>query len=95
MPRQIGIFGATTETLQLLRVLLANPLLELSGIWDSNPQAALLRARQVAPEVVPYIEPLLTDDLGSFLENGNYHAVIDSGETPGTTVTVVLPLYTE
>jgi diguanylate cyclase (GGDEF)-like protein len=82
MPRRIGIFGATPETLRLLRELMANPLLELSGVWDANPSAALLRAEQAAPEIVPHIEPLITDDLGAFLDNGSFHAVIDSGEAP-------------
>lgn len=82
MPRRIGVFGATPETLRLLRELMANPLLELSSVWDADPAAALLRARQVAPEIVPHIEPLLTDDLGAFLRSGSLHAVIDSGEAP-------------
>ena len=82
MPRRIGIFGASDETLRLLRVLMANPLLELSGVWDANPQAALTRAQRVAPEIVPHVEPLLTDDLDSFLQAGSFHAVIDSGDSP-------------
>ena len=52
MRRRIGIFGATDETLRLLGLLLANPLLELTGVWDADARAALVRARRTAPEVV-------------------------------------------
>ena len=83
MRRRIGIFGATDETLRLLGLLLTNPLLELTGVWDTDPAAALVRARRTAPEVVPYLEPILTDDLDAFVGNGSFHAVIDSGEAPG------------
>ena len=82
MRRRIGIFGATQETLALLRVLMANPLVELTGVWDADPAAALALSRRATPEVTPYIEPLITDDLDAFLM-GNFHAVIDSGASPG------------
>lgn len=81
MRRRIGIFGATQETLALLRVLMGNPLLELAGVWDEDPAAALALSRRITPEITPYIEPLLTNDLDSFLM-GNFHAVIDSGAKP-------------
>ncbi len=83
MRRRIGIFGATDETLRLLGLLLTNPLLELTGVWDTDPAAALVRARRTAPEIVPHLEPILTDDLDAFVGNGSFHAVIDSGEAPG------------
>ena len=82
MPRRIGIFGTSAESLQLLRLLVVNPQLELSSVWDENPEAALRLARSVAPEIVSLLESLLTDDLDAFVGSGEFHAVIEGGATP-------------
>ena len=82
MPRRIGIFGASEETLQLLRMLVVNPQLEITGIWDPQPGAALTLARNVTPEVASLVERLVTDDLDAFVGGDPLNAVIEGGASP-------------
>ncbi len=82
MPRRVGIFGTSEESLQLLRLLVLNPQLEITAVWDENPDAARARARQAAPEILPVLESLLTTDLDAFVGAGNLHAVIEGGASP-------------
>jgi GAF domain-containing protein len=82
MPRRVGIFGTSEESLQLLRLLVVNPQLELTAVWDEHPEAALGLAHKVAPEIASLVESLLTDDLDAFVGSGNLHAVIEGGATP-------------
>jgi hypothetical protein len=37
MRRRIGIYGATDEALQLIPPLLANPEVEVAGLYDPDP----------------------------------------------------------
>jgi GAF domain-containing protein len=82
MPRRIGVFGASEETLQLLRMLVVNPQLAITGIWDPQPDAALRLARSFAPEVASLVESLVTNDLDAFLHEGQLDAVIEGGASP-------------
>ncbi len=82
MPRRIGIFGASEETLQLLRLLVVNPHIEIMGIWDPQPGAALTLARNVTPEVASLVERLVTDDLDAFVGGDPLNAVIEGGASP-------------
>ena len=47
MRRRVGIWGASDESLRLLRLLLANPGVEVSRIYDEDVAAALERARSL------------------------------------------------
>ena len=82
MPRRIGIFGASEETLRLMRLLSPNPQLEIATIWDADPDAALQRARNHAPQTASLVERLLTNDLDAFVGNGQLDAVIEGGVSP-------------
>ncbi len=86
MPRRIGIFGASEETLQLMRLLVVNPQLEITGIWDPQPDAALSLARNVTPEIASLVESLVTDDLDGFVSGlaggGQLDAVIQGDASP-------------
>ena len=50
MRRRIGIYGATEEALQLIPLLLANPEVEIAGVFDPNPTALRKRLGSLAPE---------------------------------------------
>jgi GAF domain-containing protein len=82
MPRRVGIFGTSEEMLQLLRVLSANPQLEIAAIWDADPERARREAQHIAPEILSLFDSLLTNDIEAFLARGDFDAIIESGE-PG------------
>lgn len=81
MPRRVGIFGASQESLQLLRLLAVNPQIELAAVFDEDPEAARRVAQQAAPEIALLLESLLTDDLDAFTAGG-LHAVVEGGTSP-------------
>jgi len=81
MPRRIGIFGASEETLQLMRLLVVNPQLELTGLWDPQPDAARRLAARAAPEIAQLVDRLVSDDLDAFV-SGPLDAVIEGGVSP-------------
>ncbi|MCZ6781950.1 MAG: GAF domain-containing protein, partial [Proteobacteria bacterium] len=85
MRRQIGIYGASDETLRLIPLLTANPEVEIARVYDADRPAALTRARAVDPALPSELEPLLTDDAAAFLGSGDLHGVIDAGMGPAFT----------
>ena len=47
--RRIGIHGATDESLQLIPLLLANPEVEIAGVFDPDPDVFPSRLASRAP----------------------------------------------
>jgi diguanylate cyclase (GGDEF)-like protein len=82
MPRRVGIFGVSEETLQLMRLLVVNPQLDLTGIWDPQPEAAAALAARVAPEIAGQVASLVSGDLDAFVGDGHLDFVIEGGVSP-------------
>ncbi len=78
MRRRIGIDGATDETLRLIPLLNANPEVEVARVWDPDPQAALERARLVAPDLPSQLQHVLAEPPRSPADWSDLHAVIDA-----------------
>ena len=78
MRRRLGIWGATDESLRLLRLLASNADVEVARIYDAEPDAARARARNVGSALALHLEPLLVDDPDAFLAAPPLDAVIDS-----------------
>ncbi|MAG29338.1 MAG: hypothetical protein CL908_00400 [Deltaproteobacteria bacterium] len=78
MRRRLGIWGASEESLKLLRRLTANPDIEVVRIYDLDVSAALERARGVASTLAHLIAPILVDDVAAFFEELHCDAIVDS-----------------
>jgi GAF domain-containing protein len=81
MRKRIGIYGAAEEAFQLIPMLLANPGVEISAVFD--PGASALRARHNVydPDVARVLDAALTDDPSALTEDPALYAVIDTGAT--------------
>ena len=64
MRRRLGIWGASEESLRLLRLLAGNPDVEVDRIYDADVPAALERARGLGAEVSHRIAPILVAPRG-------------------------------
>lgn len=78
MRRRVGIWGASDESLRLLRLLLANPGVEVPRIYDADVAAALERARALGPALGGHVAPLLVDDPAAFFGEQQYDAIVDA-----------------
>lgn len=78
MRRRVGIWGASDESLRLLRLLLANPGIEVPRIYDADVAAALERARALGTSISSHVAPLLVDDPAAFFAEQAYDAVVDA-----------------
>ena len=78
MPRRLGIWGATDESLRLLRLLSGNPDIEVTRIFDADVTAALERTRSLGTALAQRVAPLLVDDPNIFLAEQDFDAIIDS-----------------
>ena len=78
MRRRLGIWGASEESLRLLRLLAGNPDIEVNRIYDVDVAAALERARALGVEVAHHIAPLLVDDVNAFFAEQDFDAIVDS-----------------
>jgi diguanylate cyclase (GGDEF)-like protein len=78
MRRRLGIWGATEESLRLLRLLAANPDVDVERIYDADIPAALERARGLGTEVSHRIAPILVDDVNAFFAEQDFDAIVDS-----------------
>jgi diguanylate cyclase (GGDEF)-like protein len=78
MRRQLGIWGATEESLRLLRLLSGNPDVEVARIWDLDAAGALERARSLGTALAHHVAPLLVDDEALFFAEQRFDAVIDA-----------------
>jgi GAF domain-containing protein len=78
MRRRLGIWGASEESLRLLRLLAGNPDIEVDRIFDADIPAALERARGLGAEVSHRIAPILVDDVTAFFAEQDFDAIVDS-----------------
>ena len=81
MRRRVGIWGASDESLRLLRLLLANPGVEVPRIYDADIPAALERARSLGSSLSNHIAPLLVDDIAAFFGEQEFDAIVDATGT--------------
>lgn len=100
MRRRLGIWGATEESLRLLRLLSGNPDVETVRVFDPDVSAALERARSLGTALAHHVAPLLVDDVTAFFAETDYDAVIDATggfashvpDEPRAALQVVTPL---
>jgi hypothetical protein len=100
MRRRIGIYGATDEALQLIPPLLANPEVEVAGLYDPDPNALRERLRALPRDVAEGLHGLIQADPATLVQDPTLYAVIDSEggfaqrfpETAERGVQVVTPL---
>ena len=78
MRRRLGIWGASEESLRLLRLLSGNPEVEVTRIFDPNVADALERARDIGTALAHHVAPLLVDEPAAFFAEQDFDAVIDS-----------------
>lgn len=78
MRRRLGIWGASNESLRLLRLLSGNPEVEVTRIFDPSVPDALERARALGTALAHQIAPLLLDDVTAFFAEQEFDAIIDS-----------------
>ncbi|MFO0687667.1 MAG: GAF domain-containing protein [Myxococcota bacterium] len=78
MRRRVGIWGASDESLRLLRLLLANPGVEVPRIYDADIPAALERARSLGAAVSGHVAPILVDQSAAFFGEQTYDAIVDA-----------------
>ncbi len=78
MRRRIGIWGATEESLRLMRLLSENADVEVVAVYDAEPQAALERARGLGSDHVQGLEPLLVADPAAFDPDSTLDVIVDS-----------------
>jgi diguanylate cyclase (GGDEF)-like protein len=100
MRRRLGIWGASEESLRLLRLLSGNPAVEVTRIYDPSASDALERARGIGTALAHAVAPLLVDDADAFFAEQDFDAIIDSSGDfathvpagPRTALQVVTPL---
>jgi len=80
MRKRIGIFGATEESLRLVRLLRENPDLEIVRLWDAELDSAAQRARVFGPDFAAHIAALLTNDVDEFITTPLDAVVASDGE---------------
>ena len=76
MRRRLGIWGASEESLRLLRLLSGNPDVEVLRIFDDSVASALERARGIGTALAHQIAPLLLDDEAAFFAETEFDAII-------------------
>jgi len=100
MRRRLGIWGASEESLRLLRLLSGNPAVEVTRIYDDSASDALERARALGTALAHAVAPLLVDDQAAFFAEQDFDAIIDSNgdfashvpASPRAALQVVTPL---
>ncbi len=100
MRRRLGIWGATEESLRLVRLMAGNPDVEVTRIYDADVPAALERARILGASLAHDISSLLVDNTAAFFAEQSFDAVIDSDDQfeshlpsgPRSALQVVTPL---
>lgn len=78
MRRRIGIWGATDEALRLLRLVAGNANVEVTRIYDADPEAARERARGLGHALAHHVGRLLVDDVAAFFSEDGFDAVVDA-----------------
>ena len=80
--KRLAIYGASDEALALIPLLEANPEVEVSIVYDPDPDAARARLAGLPPALAGPLEGRLTADLDKLASAPGLHAVIDSGLEP-------------
>ena len=75
MRKRIGIFGLTEEVRQLIPLLVANPNVEIAGVFDPNPDAT----GTLSPEIEATVEPRRVNDPSLLGDDRSLYAVVDGG----------------
>ena len=70
MRRPIAIYGATEESVQLIPHLLANPEIEIAGIFDPDPGALRERIAALEPAAAESVSAKLLADAQDLGERG-------------------------
>lgn len=78
--RRIGIHGATDESLQLIPLLLANPEVEIAGVFDPDPDALRSRLASLAPEIAEALRGKVYASAQDLADDPELFAVIDASE---------------
>jgi len=86
MRRRVGLWGASDESLRLLRLLLANPAIEIPRIYDPDVAGALERARSLGQSLSSHVAPLLVDDAAAFFGEQEFDAIVDARGDAGAQV---------
>jgi predicted dehydrogenase len=82
MRKRVAIYGATSEALQLVAVLEANPDLEIAVLFDPDLEAAARRIEALDRDTAERLRARLSDDPSVFAAGGDIQAVIDAGLDP-------------
>ena len=75
MRKRIGIFGLTEEVRQLIPLLVANPDIEIAGVFDPNPDTT----GALPPEIAAMVESRRVNDPAVFGDDRSLYAVVDGG----------------
>ncbi len=78
--RRIGIHGATDESLQLIPLLLANPEVEIAGVFDPDPAALRSRLASLDPEIAEALRGKVYASAQDLADEPELFAVIDASE---------------
>jgi diguanylate cyclase (GGDEF)-like protein len=81
--KRIAIYYAGDEALRLIPMLLGNPTIEISAIFDPNPAAVRDNAANFDPAVLRTLDAAFTDDASAIARDPALHAVVDGGPKPG------------
>lgn len=85
MRRRIGIYGASEEALQLIPLLLANPEVEIAGVYDSDPTALRERLVTLPPEIAEALRGRVYTEAARLAGEPGLYAVIDTSGGAGFT----------
>jgi diguanylate cyclase (GGDEF)-like protein len=83
MRRRVAIYGATDEALQLVPLLLANPAIEIAGVFDADPIALRERLDTLEPRIATSLRGRVTSDAAALAADPELFAVIDSEPVGG------------
>lgn len=78
MRRRIAIWGATDESLRLLRLIAGNANVEVTGLYDPDPEAARERARGLGGALAHHVGNLLVQDEAALFGQPGLDAVVDA-----------------
>jgi len=78
MRRRVAIYGATDEALRLVPLLLSNPALEVSGVYDLEPITQRERLATLPSEIADTLPGLLATTAEDIADDPALFAVIDA-----------------
>jgi GAF domain-containing protein len=81
MRRRIGIYGASEEALQLIPLLLANPEVEIAGVYDPDPAALRERLTALPPDTGEALRGRVFSAPEALAAEPGLYAVIAAGDS--------------